>query len=120
MKVKLCTAPNCNSFCVSNSSYCARHKAESDRRRALRKPFANAKRTADYSNPQWRKLKAGLLKDSYCSYCGSKENLQVHHIKPVREYPELFLEKDNCLVLCASCHAIETAKEIHSRKRRNR
>ncbi|WP_296829458.1 HNH endonuclease [Treponema sp.] len=120
MIVKQCSVPNCNEYCVPGSSFCAKHKAESDKRRAARKPFENAKRTADYSNPAWRKLKTVLLKDAYCAYCGSRENLQVHHIKPVREHPELFLVKENCMVLCRSCHAVVTAREVHGRKKANR
>jgi len=120
MKVKLCSAPNCNAFCVAHSSYCAKHKALSDKARAERKPFESASRFADYSDPRWRKLKAELLKDSFCAYCGAREFLQVHHIVPVRENPELFLCRENCMVLCRSCHAAVTAREIQHRKRRDR
>lgn len=118
LKARLCSESNCNGFCVPGSCYCAKHKAESDRRRALKKPFENAKRTCDYSDPAWKKLRRSILDGVFCAYCGTKDNLQVHHINPVREHPELFLKRENCMVLCKSCHAAVTAREIQRRKKR--
>lgn len=42
--------------------------------------------------------------DFTCRMCGSRCNLHVHHIKPVRDYPELSTEFDNGVTLCGSCH----------------
>ena len=39
-----------------------------------------------------------------CKICGSTERLEVHHIKPVLEYPEAIFDMDNGIVLCKSCH----------------
>lgn len=36
--------------------------------------------------------------------CGSKKNLQLHHIQPVVFAPELAYEKSNIQVLCKDCH----------------
>ena len=36
--------------------------------------------------------------------CGSKEHINVDHIKPRSSYPELSLEFDNLQVLCAGCN----------------
>ena len=47
-----------------------------------------------------------LKRDNYtCKNCGSKEKLQVHHIKSRKEFPELIMDKDNCITLCIRCHA---------------
>lgn len=47
-----------------------------------------------------------LERDNYtCQQCGCKEKLQVHHIKSRKDYPELIMDKDNCITLCIVCHA---------------
>ena len=57
-------------------------------------------------DPRWYALRDKVLKqDGYtCRYCGSRENLQVHHMKyePGKmawEYP-----MDVLLTLCKRCH----------------
>lgn len=57
----------------------------------------------------WHSLRDSIVKNSRCAFCGSKVNLEVHHIKPVHLYPELELDRSNLMVLCdaegkASCH----------------
>lgn len=42
-----------------------------------------------------------------CAACGSKKNLQVHHIKPFHLHPELELDPTNLITLCMDewdCH----------------
>lgn len=43
-----------------------------------------------------------------CSICGSTEELQVHHIKPISRYAYLKYNPVNWVVVCADCH-----KELH-------
>lgn len=43
-----------------------------------------------------------------CAICGSKENLQIHHIKPIGRNPHLKYNPVNWIVVCGSCH-----KELH-------
>jgi len=51
----------------------------------------------------WRT--AVLERDKYkCVFCGSIINLEVDHIKPFRDYPELRFAIDNGRTLCRSCH----------------
>ena len=45
-----------------------------------------------------------------CQKCGSKENLNAHHIKSYAKYPKLKLELSNGITLCKKCHI-----KIHSR-----
>lgn len=55
----------------------------------------------DYN--KWRK--SVLKRDNYtCQECEAKDNLEVHHIKPLKFYPELYIEIDNGLTLCNKCH----------------
>lgn len=39
-----------------------------------------------------------------CEICGSSSMLEVHHIIPRGEAPELILESDNVKLLCKQCH----------------
>ena len=62
--------------------------------KAIRVTFA-------YKN--WRKevLKRG---GSKCVACGSHKNVHAHHIKTIKEAPELIHEVSNGEVLCKPCH----------------
>jgi thymidylate synthase (FAD) len=44
-------------------------------------------------------------KGGVCIECGSTEKLHCHHIKTVKEYPELAYDMDNIELLCSSCHS---------------
>lgn len=39
-----------------------------------------------------------------CEACGSDENLNVHHVKPFHEHPELELDPTNLITLCREHH----------------
>ena len=41
-----------------------------------------------------------------CRQCGSSENLQAHHVRPLKEAPELRWNVDNGMTLCQSCHLV--------------
>jgi hypothetical protein len=45
-----------------------------------------------------------------CAVCGGKDKLEVHHLKPFQEAPELELDPGNLVTLCESrpwyCHLI--------------
>lgn len=61
-------------------------------------------------SPKWRALqKSFLIKNNECAACGSKKQLQVHHILPFDDYPELELQENNLITLCMSekdCHLL--------------
>lgn len=38
------------------------------------------------------------------SQAGNRTEINMHHIKPYKTHPELFLEEQNCQTLCVSCH----------------
>lgn len=58
-----------------------------------------------------REIHRSIKKNNNCLICGSSENLTLHHIKPVREYPELKYRFDNLKPICKQCH-----KNIHKYK----
>ncbi len=59
---------------------------------------------------KWLRLKDQIHyeKKGKCEICGSKVNLQVHHILPRSECPCLTFDKENLMLLCGDCH-----KKIH-------
>lgn len=64
-----------------------------------------------YTSPEWLAVREqALVRDgARCSVArllggDCSETLHVHHLKPRREYPELALDLDNLLTVCASHH----------------
>jgi 5-methylcytosine-specific restriction endonuclease McrA len=52
---------------------------------------------------KWRN--AVFTRDNFrCQECGSKENLEAHHIKPFSVAPKLMYIVENGLTLCHECH----------------
>lgn len=56
----------------------------------------------------WHYIRDQFIEDNpYCEACGSSEKLQVHHIIPFSNRPDLELVDSNLIVLCMSineCH----------------
>ncbi|KEK25707.1 HNH endonuclease [Bacillus gaemokensis] len=69
-----------------------------------------------YKSKEWRQLRVKVLqRDNYeCCMCRDKGKYRkadcVHHIKEVKEYPELALTFENLKSLCNQCH-----NEVHDR-----
>lgn len=115
MKFKLCGYPGCNK--LTGKYYCEEHQKAADRRRR-ETAFASATRSSLYQSPLWRRLSRELIGEvGHCERCGCSDNLQTHHIIPVRLAPALALDRSNLQVLCRLCHQRETAKEIQTRKK---
>lgn len=74
-------------------------------------------RTDDFYNEKyWRRLSHKIIKEerNECRQCREAHRLTratlVHHIKPLREHPELAYERSNLMPLCHDCH-----ERIHKR-----
>lgn len=69
---------------------------------------------AIYSSERWTRARfLAKRRDNFaCVQCGSRNKLEVHHVKRVKDAPELAFELGNLRTLCRSCHAIETEKEL--------
>ncbi|MVM31182.1 hypothetical protein GO755_14160 [Spirosoma sp. HMF4905] len=75
----------------------------------------NGIRNQDYRNAPWRRTrKLQLEKEPLCKYCLDNKKLTpatvVDHKKPVR-LGGGFLDENNLMSLCKSCHARKSAKE---------
>ena len=46
-----------------------------------------------------------------CRKCGFEKNLEVHHIKPLKKFPQFALVLDNGLTLCGNCHSLLKGEE---------
>ena len=63
-----------------------------------------------YTTTAWVKKRQRILKrDGYqCQLCKRygriRQATTVHHIKELDEYPELALDNNNLISLCAECH----------------
>lgn len=45
-----------------------------------------------------------IKRDRNCILCGSKQNLEAHHIFKVNEFDEAYLDLNNGITLCKNCH----------------
>ncbi|WDF81833.1 HNH endonuclease [Lacticaseibacillus pabuli] len=74
----------------------------------------HASRAAFYNSLEWVHMReAILIRDNYeCQWCkaaGRVTNinnaiLEVDHIKPLEQFPELALDPNNLRTLCKDCH----------------
>lgn len=71
-----------------------------------------AKKRNNYEYRQWRK--SVIDRDKKCVVCGSEKDLVAHHIKSFAEYPELRLDINNGVTMCAKCH-----NKLHGLEKRN-
>lgn len=78
----------------------------------LRSRFANHSARIRKS-PRWQVVRfAAKRRDGWkCVSCGSNRDLEVDHIRPVRDAPELAYTLDNLQTLCTSCHTRKTRIE---------
>lgn len=61
---------------------------------------------------QWAKTIKSLC-GKQCMMCGSKEELEAHHIVPISVNPELKFDLMNGIALCADCHRCTKENSAH-------
>ena len=72
----------------------------------------NKERKQMLNSKRWKELRERTIKrdGGMCNRCWvelgiiEKSNLQVHHIKPRAEYPELMFDPDNLITVCKTCN----------------
>lgn len=61
------------------------------------------------SSPAYLSMKKRVKsRDKVCQICGEVDvngHLEIHHILPFREYPELACDDNNCICLCQHHHS---------------
>jgi 5-methylcytosine-specific restriction protein A len=68
---------------------------------------------AIYRDPRWKAVRyLAKKRDGWkCTECGERGRLEVHHIKRVKNHPELAYDLSNLKTLCGKCHARVTRIE---------
>lgn len=63
---------------------------------------------------RWKATRLKVLdRDEWaCVQCGRQDRLEVDHIQPVRDRPDLAYVMDNLQALCGPCHARKTRIEV--------
>lgn len=78
-----------------------------------------------YNSHAWRHLRAEVLHEQHyeCQVCRRKGLTTpadtVHHIKTVRQRPDLALTKSNCMAVCSACHWDIHHPNEHGRKEKD-
>lgn len=110
MKKKICTCGKRVPFNETCSCKLIRKKQRNEYQKEYYKK--NKESLKELTSKRWRDLrKSIILRDGgYCQRCFIKfgvindKSLQVHHIKPRVEYPELMYDEDNLICLCKTCN----------------
>lgn len=89
--------------------------------------YLGGKRTGEYRGREWRTVVRQLILEKFkctCQKCliaywDNTSYLDVHHIVPYRNFsnPIEANNINNLTILCKKCHAIETNKEIYTKKK---
>lgn len=78
-----------------------------------------------YNSKAWNVCRTNvLIRDYYlCQECLEDKLIRVydvvHHIKPLKDYPELSLVEDNLISLCHACHNMIENKQEKENKNIN-
>jgi 5-methylcytosine-specific restriction endonuclease McrA len=57
------------------------------------------------SNKKEFKERVRSLIEQRCWNCGCSENLQIHHIVPIKDRPDSAMDLNNLIMLCGTCHS---------------
>ena len=108
---KQCCVPGCSR--LTEGSRCEEHAQQQlgDERAAYAARMGGDRQW--YSKPAWRTFRAGYLAGHpLCQRCRQlgrrRAAVEVHHVKPRRDRPDLAFDAANMMGLCKPCHqAIE-------------
>lgn len=109
-KKKICRY--CNKV-VEDNHICSKNEKKQQYNKYKREYYQNNKEMIlELTSAKWRRFRKIIIsRDNHmCQRCLLKyglingENLEVHHIKPRVEYPELMYEEKNVITLCKTCN----------------
>lgn len=98
-----CSQPGCPNAAVRGGR-CAEHM-----RPTVRVPDGRSSAALGYGY-EWQQIRAQYLRVSdVCEQCGTREQLEVHHIVPLKQGGTNAF--DNLVTLCKSCHSKQTSRD---------
>lgn len=104
-----CLKAGCHS--LTRDGYCDEHKMlKVERHKIYDNMKRNKKANKFYHSAKWKKAASDAIAraNGLCLDCLAEDKIRsaemVHHIKPLRQYPELALEPKNLKPLCNKCH----------------
>lgn len=97
-----CAEPGCPR--LVHGARCEEHEREQRRHYAARPDRKEAKRF--YASARWQRVRRiKLSEEPFCQEEGCDElAVDVHHIKPWQEFPDMTFTMENLESLCKSCH----------------
>jgi 5-methylcytosine-specific restriction enzyme A len=97
--VRPCLRPGCPQ--LVDAGYCKEHRSAEHRGSSAARGYDSV----------WERFRAWFVRrHPICADCSIKPTKEVHHVRKLRDYPELRLVESNCMGLCKACHAIRTAR----------
>lgn len=102
VRKKICSAPGCNKYALSNSAYCEEHQKTVSR-------DTTSKFKEFYHSTYWKKARRlFLLNHNWCEECLKQGRFTlskvVHHSKGFGDW-QSFCDKSKWVALCESCHS---------------
>lgn len=103
-----CASPGCRALVASG--YCPTHQPKVAALGRLYETQRGGSAARGY-DAAWRRLRAWFLgqpDNVICRDCERLPATDVHHLKKVRDFPELRLDPSNLRALCHACHSART------------
>lgn len=111
---RICAHPGCNAK-VQGVFYCALHKDDERKRKALVDKRRGSPTQRGYTSAWSRASKAFLKRHPLCALCKKEGRLTpatvTDHITPWKGDRALFWDSSNWQPLCKECHDKKTARE---------
>lgn len=107
-----CARPGCPRLVLRGYCFHCR-PAEITRQQSYERQRGNSSQRG--YDQDWRAFRDWFLaqpENKICALCGCQPSTDVHHLKKLREYPELRLVPSNCRGLCHACHSSVTARGL--------
>lgn len=117
---KPCAQKGCRELVPSTSKFCEKHRKDDIKAWAARGGFRESASERGYDH-RWSKFRKRFLASKIregvysCNICNgyfrSTSEIQLDHIKPLRDHPELKFDPANLQLLCRICHIKKTSEE---------
>ena len=117
---RACRQPGCPELTRDRSGYCEDHRNKAKRQYDKATDAKRGSARQRGYDKRWERFREWFLQQPGNQICHRCLELKgdvvkaelVHHIKPVKDRPDLRLDPANCQALCRDCHEI-----THGRKR---